>query len=158
MNKQESKHCLELMTVNEEKTKVVVFGRMNKKASTVWSLGTLNVQRTTAYNYLGVWLSANGDIKTNLAHLKTKSALITTRLNKPNTILENPSTTPIRQILQASLLPALNYIHKTFPGNLTKTHDKFQLQAYMRIFRLPNHTRGYMIRLERGLEVQMVLS
>lgn len=95
---------------------------MTKKSNYCWTMDPQKIIGAKSYNYLGVWLCTNGGIKTHLSHLKVKATLIT-RLGQLITVLESPSSVPIRRVLRATLLPVITYVHEAFRGQFTKTKD-----------------------------------
>ena len=61
------------MSVNTQKTKVVIFGQKQSKKESAFSFGDLKVEVVSEYTYLGVTINSNGNFAKGVAQLKTQA-------------------------------------------------------------------------------------
>lgn len=145
------------LKINQEKTKVLIFGRRKNKKSLIWHIGPAMIRSTRKYNYLGIWFSETSSPTAHLVTLKKRAGAITYSLSRLNQSLASPSAEPILKVIKATLLPALSYGHQAFPGACAASLDQFQSSTYKKIFKLPNYIQRARLRLEFGLLRQTIV-
>ena len=111
----------------------------------------MDINTCKHYNYLGVWLSEKSSCKKQRAEITKKSNAIIYALKKLHHKLPAPSVVPILKIIKAKLLPAINYGHLAYPGQLDTLMESFQLKAHKTNLAIATYARGARVRAELGL-------
>lgn len=147
-------YCLENgLTVNVEKTKIIVFrasGRLDKH-SKVFTLDAKPVVVTNSYTYLGVDFTSSAlglqATRAALARANIASTSVLSILSRAKVDSWAGMTTLYRSVVASTLLYSadiwgLRYLHML---------ERAQLVFFKRLFVLPKSTAGYALRLELGL-------
>ena len=58
------------LRINTEKTKICIFGNNHDKLPFFWE--GIPLERVSAYKYLGVWITSNGEFRTAKRHLSNQ--------------------------------------------------------------------------------------
>ena len=115
----------------------------NKPSNTTWTLGTMPIEETKSYKYLGDILSSNGKNKENIEARKKKTQFTTVNINSFG------ATEVLRKIETRILLELHDKI--TLPGLLTNAEswsllkgemdnmESIEIQALKHLFDLPIH-------------------
>ena len=126
------------------KCKVMRVGVHKKSNKRTWNLGTMQVEETTTYKYLGDHISNDGKYSANIEARKIKTQATTVNINSI------ASTEILRQIETSVLLELHEKI--TIPGLLANAEswsllkmesaqmEKIEYQALRNMFDLPLHT------------------
>ncbi|KAJ1204229.1 hypothetical protein NDU88_008010 [Pleurodeles waltl] len=139
------------LQVNQEKTKVLIFGRYKNKKLTTWQLGSQIIRTARKYNYLGVWFTENNTAGAQKNTIRHEAAVITYGLAKLNNQLRSTSAAPILRVTKATLLRALQYGYLAFPGSLESTREQAHCRACLKGLQQPKCTCRTRLRLEMGL-------
>ncbi|KAJ1207404.1 hypothetical protein NDU88_002795 [Pleurodeles waltl] len=144
------------LQVNQENTKILIFGRFKNKKRINWQLGSQIVHTARKYNNLGVWFTENNTVGAQKNAIRHKAAAITYKLAKLNNQLRSASAAPILRVTKATLLLALQYGYLAFPGSLECTIEQTHCRAYLKSLPKPKYTLCTRLRLEMGLKSQRI--
>ncbi|KAJ1192517.1 hypothetical protein NDU88_001824 [Pleurodeles waltl] len=141
------------LQVNQEKTKVLIFGRYKNKKLTTWQLGSQTISTARKYNYLGEWFTENNTAGAQKNAIRHKAAVITYGLAKLNNQLRSTSAAPILRVTKTTLLPALQYGYLAFPGSLESTIEQAHCRAYLKDFTATKVYTSHQAQIENGPKV-----
>ena len=128
----------------QEKCKVMRIGEHGKKTKErQWDLGSMRIDETKEYRYLGDVISNNGKNMANLESRKQKMQITTANINSIATseILRNIETPVLLELHDKVTIPGL--INNAESWTLNKTEYNFietaEIQALKYLFSLPSH-------------------
>lgn len=117
------------LTVNQGKTKFVIFGTYHLKKKAQWQMGNVQINLVASYNYLGVWLMERAKANVHLKQQSSKASKVTHLLKQLSHHLISQSASSILTVLRAKLLPAISYGHLAFPVLLDAFLNSAQVKA-----------------------------
>ena len=135
------------LTINEEKSKIVIFGRDRNKYK--FYLNGLLLEKVKQFKYLGVVFSHNGRFLNTIRNNLQKARKASFGIAKRSRAL-NLSPSCELHILNTVVKPILLYGCEIFCFDNYSVLEKFYLQCIKRILRVNKTTPDYMVYGESG--------
>ncbi|UYV74155.1 hypothetical protein LAZ67_11002260 [Cordylochernes scorpioides] len=146
-----------LLTLNENKSKIVVFrngGRLAQNDKWFWGERQLSV--TTKYLYLGYPLTSANSLNKVASHYKGKALAAIGAVWQVLTKSKMNSLNAAMRLLDSTVLPYMLYAAPCWALNQVKVVDQVQNIFLRRNLNLPKYTPGFMLRMECGQVSQEV--
>ncbi|UYV63334.1 hypothetical protein LAZ67_2003768 [Cordylochernes scorpioides] len=147
-----------LLTLNENKSKIVVFrngGRLAQNDKWFWGERQLSV--TTKYLYLGYPLTSGNSLNKVASHYKGKALAAIGAVWQVLTKSKMNSLNAAMRLLDSTVLPHMLYAAPCWALNQVKVVDQVQNIFLRRYLNLPKYTPGFMLRMECGRVSQEVI-
>ncbi|UYV65222.1 hypothetical protein LAZ67_3003636 [Cordylochernes scorpioides] len=147
-----------LLTLNENKSKIVVFrngGRLAQNDKWFWGERQLSV--TTKYLYLGHPLSSANSLNKVASHYKGKALAAIGAVWQVLTKSKMNSLNAAMRLLDSTVLPHMLYAAPCWALNQVTVVDQVQNIFLRRYLNLPKYTPGFMLRMECGRVSQEVI-
>ncbi|UYV60750.1 PDE2A [Cordylochernes scorpioides] len=147
-----------LLTLNENKSKIVVFrngGRLAQNDKWFWGERQLSV--TTKYLYLGYPLTSANSLNKVASHYKGKALAAIGAVWQVLTKSKMNSLNAAMRLLDSTVLPHMLYAAPCWALNQVKVVDQVQNIFLRRYLNLPKYTPGFMLRMECGRVSQEVI-
>ena len=132
------------MTVNIEKTKVLVFGRGKQPKNETFTYKDKPLATTNEYKYLGIVLSRSGSFKNAIKHITEQANKAMFSLLKKIRILNLPIELKI-DLFNKMVKPVLLYGCKLWGIGNTEPLERIQLKFLKYIFHLKTSTPSFMV-------------
>ncbi|OWF41333.1 RNA-directed DNA polymerase from mobile element jockey [Mizuhopecten yessoensis] len=145
------------LTINVQKTKVVIFEKRDRRQQYVFKLNEENIEVQNSYSYLGILFDSNGTFSRAKTKITEQAKKALYALNKK--IRNIPLSVDLQLKLFDSLVsPILLYACEILGFKNTTTIERMHLQFCKRIMNVKNSTPNYMIYGETGrypLEIEI---
>lgn len=135
------------LQINEDKTKVMIFGR--KKKNTGFKINDKNIEIVNEFKYLGVIFSKNRYFTKHRKYSCDKATQLYYHLLRKIKPLNLPIECQI-DLFDQMILPVLTYGCEITGINNIEQLEKIRLQYYKKILKLRQSTPGYMVLGETG--------
>lgn len=146
-----SEYCEEHeLSINEGKTKIVVFGQKGRPPREEWYIRRKRIEKVNEIKFLGVIFQANGSFS---KHIKERSSKCTSAIGAMSRIINNKqvSTRTKIKIYEATVKSIMMYGAEAYGDGDSNEIDKVERYFYRWLYELPKGTPKYFVTTELGL-------
>lgn len=144
------------LTINLEKSKVMILNQKGKKFQSRWELQGQQLEVIKEYKYLGIIFDRKGSFGQQKTMIKTRGTALAVSQKNIKLKIMGPDLTPLLEVLRAKLLPTITYGSECMSGRDETILDKVVSKSLQILFNLPQYTSPAQLRLEFGLQKQQV--